>query len=180
MSPEEAQRFLAEVLGAESEQRGSQRAYAGAATFAFQPRQSKEINNILLAEAGTGLGKTLGYLSPAYLWASRNNAPVWVSTYTKNLQRQLDQETSRLIENPEERQGKIVIRKGRENYVCLLNMQEVFGRLTSANPRTALLAALISRWARFTRDGDMVGGDAEQRLQQQQSASQTHVPCVWP
>ena len=159
VSPEEAQRFLAEVLGAESEQRGSQRAYAGAATFAFQPRQSKEINNILLAEAGTGLGKTLGYLSPAYLWASRNNAPVWVSTYTKNLQRQLDQETSRLIDNPEERQGKIVIRKGRENYVCLLNMQEVFGRLTSANPRTALLAALISRWARFTRDGDMVGGD---------------------
>lgn len=159
IQPDEAQRFLRDVLGSGSEQRGSQAAYAGAATFAFQPRQSKEINNILLAEAGTGLGKTLGYLAPAFLWASRNNAPVWVSTYTKNLQRQLDQETARLIENPEERQGKIVIRKGRENYVCLLNMQEVFGRLTSANPRTALLAALISRWARFTRDGDMVGGD---------------------
>ena len=159
IEPAEAQRFLGEVLGSDSERRASQAAYAGAATFAFQPRQSKEINNILLAEAGTGLGKTLGYLAPAYLWAKKNNAPVWVSTYTKNLQRQLDQETARLIENPEERQGKIVIRKGRENYVCLLNMQEVFGRLTSANPRTALLAALISRWARFTRDGDMVGGD---------------------
>ena len=157
--PEEAQRFLKEVLGSGSEQRASQSSYAGAATFAFQPRQSKEINNIMLAEAGTGLGKTLGYLSPAWLWARKNNAPVWVSTYTKNLQRQLDQETSRLIEDPEERRGRIVIRKGRENYVCLLNMQEVFGRLTSANPRTALLAALISRWARFTRDGDMVGGD---------------------
>ncbi len=159
VAPEDAQNYLREVLGPESERRSSQSAYAGAATFAFQPRQSKEINNILLAEAGTGLGKTLGYLAPAYLWAKKNNAPVWVSTYTKNLQRQLDQETSRLIENPEERQGRIVIRKGRENYVCLLNMQEVFGRLTSANPRTALLAALISRWARFTRDGDMVGGD---------------------
>jgi ATP-dependent DNA helicase DinG len=159
ISPEEAQRYLRQVLGPEAERRTSQSAYAGAATFAFQPRQSKEINNILLAEAGTGLGKTLGYLAPAYLWAARNNAPVWVSTYTKNLQRQLDQESARLIDNPEERQGKIVIRKGRENYVCLLNMQEVFGRLTSANPRTALLAALISRWARFTRDGDMVGGD---------------------
>ena len=55
-----------------------------------------------------GLGKTLGYLAPAYLWARRNNAPVWVSTYTKNLQRQLDQETARLTENPEERQGRIV------------------------------------------------------------------------
>ena len=159
IAPGEAQHFLREILGSGAEQRAPQSAYAGAATFAFQPRQSKEINNILLAEAGTGLGKTLGYLAPAYLWAKKNNAPVWVSTYTKNLQRQLDQETARLIENPEERQGRIVIRKGRENYVCLLNMQEVFGRLTSANPRTALLAALISRWARFTRDGDMVGGD---------------------
>ena len=159
ITPEEAQAFLREVLGSESEQRAPQSDYAGAATFAFQPRQRKELNNIFLAEAGTGLGKTLGYLSPAYLWAKKNNAPVWVSTYTKNLQRQLDQETSRLIENPDERRAKIVIRKGRENYVCLLNMQEVFGRLTSSNPRTALLAALISRWARFTRDGDMVGGD---------------------
>lgn len=159
VSAEEAERYLREILGSQAEQRSSQAAYAGAATYAFQARQSKEINNILLAEAGTGLGKTLGYLAPAYLWAKRNNAPVWVSTYTKNLQRQLDQESARLIENPEERQGKIVIRKGRENYVCLLNMQEVFGRLTSANPRSALLAALISRWARFTRDGDMVGGD---------------------
>ena len=159
VSPEEAQRYLRDILGPQSERRPPQSAYAGAATFAFQPRQSREINNILIAEAGTGLGKTLGYLAPAYLWARKNNAPVWVSTYTKNLQRQLDQESARLIENPEERQGRIVIRKGRENYVCLLNMQEVFGRLTAANPRTALLAALISRWARFTRDGDMVGGD---------------------
>jgi ATP-dependent DNA helicase DinG len=159
VSSQEAQAYLREVLGSDSESREAQADYAGAATFAFQPRQRKELNNIFLAEAGTGLGKTLGYLAPSYLWARKNNAPVWVSTYTKNLQRQLDQETARLIDNPDERRHRIVIRKGRENYVCLLNMQEVFGRLTSANPRTALLAALISRWARFTRDGDMVGGD---------------------
>ncbi len=159
VTPHEAQAFLAEVLGEDAETRGAQKDYAAAATFAFQPRQRKEENNILLAEAGTGLGKTLGYLSPAYLWARKNNAPVWVSTYTKNLQRQLDQETARLVADPDERRSRIVIRKGRENYVCLLNMQEAFGRLTGANPRSALLAALISRWARFTRDGDMVGGD---------------------
>ena len=159
VSPAEAQKFLSEILGADAEHRQAQKDYAGAATFAFLPRQKKEENNILLAEAGTGLGKTLGYLSPAYLWAKKNNAPVWVSTYTKNLQRQLDQETARLVADPDERRARIVIRKGRENYVCLLNMQEVFGRLTAINPRTSLLAALISRWARFTRDGDMVGGD---------------------
>jgi ATP-dependent DNA helicase DinG len=159
IEPAEAQAFLGEILGLESEPRPAQKDYAAAATFAFAPRQRKDVNNILLAEAGTGLGKTLGYLAPAWLWARRNNAPVWVSTYTKNLQRQLDQETARLVPDPDERRHRIVIRKGRENYVCLLNMQEAFGRLTSANPRSALLAALIARWARFTRDGDMVGGD---------------------
>jgi len=159
VTADEAQAFLADILGRDSERRSAQMDYAGAATRAFVPRQRKEENAILLAEAGTGLGKTLGYLSAAWLWARRNNAPVWVSTYTKNLQRQLDQETARLVPDPDERRSRIVIRKGRENYVCLLNMQEVFGRFTSANPRTALLAGLIARWARFTRDGDMVGGD---------------------
>jgi ATP-dependent DNA helicase DinG len=159
VKPEEASDFLRTILGSDNEHRKSQHDYAEIATHAFEPRDRKDINNILLAEAGTGLGKTLGYLSPAWLWARRNESPVWISTYTKNLQRQLDQETGRLLLAPDERQGRIVIRKGRENYACLLNMQEVFGRLTGANARSALLAALIARWARFSRDGDIVGGD---------------------
>jgi ATP-dependent DNA helicase DinG len=159
VSGEEAQNFLREILGSDAEARKSQRDYAAAATHAFEPRERKDVNNILLAEAGTGLGKTLGYLAPSYLWARKNNAPVWISTYTKNLQRQLDQESARLVGDPSERRERIVIRKGRENYACLLNMQEVFGRLTNANARSALLAVLISRWARFSRDGDIVGGD---------------------
>jgi ATP-dependent DNA helicase DinG len=159
VSPADATAFLDEILGHGSELRPQQKDYAASATHAFAPRQHSQENNILLAEAGTGLGKTLGYLAPAWLWARKNNAPVWVSTYTKNLQRQLDQESARLVADPEERRVRIVIRKGRENYVCLLNMQEVFGRLSNQNPRSALLAALIARWARFSRDGDMVGGD---------------------
>ena len=159
ISPDEATRFLDEILGKFSEHRAQQKHYTATATYAFEPRQKKGENNILLAEAGTGLGKTLGYLAPSWLWARKNNAPVWISTYTKNLQRQLDQETARLVNDPEERRTRIVIRKGRENYLCLLNMQEVFGRLGSPSPRGALLGALIARWARFTRDGDMVGGD---------------------
>ena len=159
ISGEDAMRFLREILGHDSEARASQREYTATATYAFEPRDRKDVNNILLAEAGTGLGKTLGYLAPAYLWARKNNAPVWISTYTKNLQRQLDQETSRLVADPADRRDRIVIRKGRENYACLLNMQDVFGRLTNANARSALMAALIARWARFSRDGDIVGGD---------------------
>ncbi len=157
--PEEAQAFLAGLLKGSAEQRPQQVEYAGAVTAAFEPRESPARNQIVLAEAGTGLGKTLGYLAPSWLWATRNKQAVWISTYTKNLQRQLEQETARLVPDPAERRTRIVIRKGRENYACLLNMQEAFARMTASNPRSALMAGLIARWARHTRDGDMVGGD---------------------
>jgi ATP-dependent DNA helicase DinG len=155
----EAATVLRDALGLDAETREQQRAYAETALHAFAARQSPAFNAILLAEAGTGLGKTLGYLAPAWAWARKNNAPVWLSTYTKNLQRQLDQETARLIPDPQERREKIVIRKGRENYLCLLNMQEAFGRLQAGGTKGALLAALIARWARHSRDGDLIGGD---------------------
>jgi ATP-dependent DNA helicase DinG len=159
VSEDEAFTVLREALSADAEPRPQQRDYAAAAIHGFEPRVSPAFNNILLAEAGTGLGKTLGYLAPAWVWAKKNKLPVWLSTYTKNLQRQLDQETARLVPDPQERLGKIVIRKGRENYLCLLNMQEHMGRLQAAGPRGALLAALLARWAKATRDGDLIGGD---------------------
>lgn len=159
VTPAEAQKFLAAVLGGASEARPQQVEYAGAATAAFAARETPTSNSIVLAEAGTGLGKTLGYLAPSYLWATRNRQAVWISTYTKNLQRQLEQETARLVPDPAERRHRIVVRKGRENYVCLLNLQETFARMTASNPRSALMAGLIARWVRYSKDGDMVGGD---------------------
>ena len=41
----------------------------------------------MLVEAGTGVGKTLGYVAPASLWAEKNGAPVWIATYTRNTKR---------------------------------------------------------------------------------------------
>ena len=61
--------------------------------------------NMLLAEAGTGIGKTLGYLAPASLWAEQAGGAVWVSTFTKALQRQLDHETARLFPDAAERRA---------------------------------------------------------------------------
>ncbi len=159
VTPEETGTILREALGHDAEARPQQRAYAVSAIHAFAPRESPAFNNIFLAEAGTGLGKTLGYLAPAWGWSRKNARPVWLSTYTKNLQRQLDQETTRIIGDPEERRTRIVIRKGRENYLCLLNLQEGMGRLQANGPRGAVLATLLSRWARNSRDGDLIGGD---------------------
>jgi ATP-dependent DNA helicase DinG len=67
---------------------------------AFVPREREGEPHVVLAEAGTGVGKTLGYLAPATLWAERNGGAVWVSTYTRNLQRQIDDELDRLHHDP--------------------------------------------------------------------------------
>src|SRR5438046_1595379 len=107
--------------------------------------------------AGTGLGKTLAYLAPASLWAAQSGGTVWVSTFTKALQRQLDAEGPKLIADPEERARRIVVRKGRENYLCLLNLEDALQGAFSG--RAAVLAQLVGRWAAYTKDGDMVGGD---------------------
>lgn len=158
VNADEAERELIRILGANAEARPAQREYSIKVAQAFAPRVSRFQNQILLAEAGTGLGKTLGYLAPALVWARRNAGTVWIATYTKNLQRQLEQETRKAFPDAAERRRKVVIRKGRENYLCLLNLQERLAQM-SGNARGNLLAVLIARWVEASRDGDMVGGD---------------------
>jgi ATP-dependent DNA helicase DinG len=153
----EAIERLGRLVGGGSEQREGQRAYAAAAASAFAPRQADGRPNLVLAEAGTGIGKTLGYLAPASLWAEKADGAVWVSTYTKALQRQLDREGARIFPNADERKRRIVVRKGRENYLCLLNLEDALQGGFAG--RAAILAQLTARWAAWSKDGDMVGGD---------------------
>ena len=148
---------LAQLTGTGAERRQGQRDYSVAAAQAFQPRQVRDSPNLVLAEAGTGIGKTLGYLAPASLWASEANGAVWVSTFTKALQRQLGYEGERLFPDPALRRQRIVTRKGRENYVCLLNLEDALQGGFAG--RAAILAQLVARWAAYTADGDMIGGD---------------------
>jgi ATP-dependent DNA helicase DinG len=157
ISPDAVAERLDGLTGHGAEARPGQRAYAGAAAAIFQPRASRDAPTMLLAEAGTGIGKTLGYLAPASLWARAAEGAVWVSTYTKALQRQLDREGEKLFPDPRERRRKMVIRKGRENYLCLLNLEDALQGGFAG--RAAILAQLVARWAAFTRDGDMIGGD---------------------
>jgi len=154
---EEARERLDALAGAQAERREGQGDFAAIAASAFAPRATRDTPHIVLAEAGTGIGKTLGYIAPASIWAERNKGTVWISTYTKNLQRQLDQELSKLYSDPAEKAEKAVIRKGRENYLCLLNYAEAADRATMGVGVTPI--GLVARWARASRDGDMVGGD---------------------
>ena len=148
---------LAMLTGAGAESRPGQQAFAREAGGAFAPRRAQRQPHVLLAQAGTGTGKTLGYLAPASLWAEKSGGTVWVSTYTKALQRQLRRESRRAF--PAERNGKppVVVRKGRENYLCLLNLEDAL-QGGFAN-RAAIMAQLVARWAAWSQDGDMIGGD---------------------
>jgi ATP-dependent DNA helicase DinG len=153
----EAAQRLDKLVGRPAEPREGQRAYAAAAVQAFRARDVKDAPNVVLAEAGTGIGKTLGYLAPASLWTERSGGTVWLSTFTKALQRQLDAETARLYPDPALKRQRVVVRKGRENYLCLLNLEDaVQGGFAG---RAAIYAQLVARWAMYSRDGDMVGGD---------------------
>lgn len=156
VSEAEARTRLAEMLGPNAEQRPGQADYAAAATAAFAPREERGDPHVVLAEAGTGTGKTLGYIAPASLWAERNKGPVWVSTFTRHLQRQVEAEMARLVPDPAERRRRVVVRKGRENYLCLLNFEDAVG---GGQPTAAIPLGLIARWAETSADGDILGGD---------------------
>lgn len=160
---QESRDRLNELLGHgkdRPETRPQQQDYTSRIASAFAPRDDQEQPHLVIAEAGTGVGKTLGYLAPASIWAEKNKGAVWVSTYTKNLQRQIDQELDRLYQDPEVKQTRVTIRKGRENYLCLLNLDElVAGATLAKHPDQMIAAGLMARWAEKTRDGDLSGGD---------------------
>ncbi len=149
---------LERLTGEGSERREGQRSFAKDAGGVFAPRTKDRRPHVLLAQAGTGIGKTLGYLAPASLWAELSGGTVWVSTFTKNLQRQLRRESARAWPGARaDGTQPVVVRKGRENYLCLLNLEDALQGGFAGRP--AILAQLVARWAAYSQDGDMIGGD---------------------
>ena len=154
VEPAEARARLSRMVGVTRPEQG---AYSDAATYAFGPREQAGHPRIALVEAGTGTGKTLGYLAPASLWAEKNGPGLWISTYTRNLQRQIVQEIAHLWPDPVERAEKAVVRKGRENYLCLLNFEEAAKRTALAPGQRSIALGLIARWIGSHTDGDLSG-----------------------
>ena len=112
-------------------------------------------NTVLLAEAGTGTGKTLAYLVPALL----SGGKVVISTGTKALQDQLfhrDLPTARrALKSP----VRIALLKGRANYVCQHHLERNLADGRFANRDDAAWLAKIARFAETTTSGDR--SDAE-------------------
>jgi len=117
--------------------------------------ESKPEGVIQAVEAGTGTGKSLGYLVPA-LAAGRH--PILVATRTKQLQRQLLEEDVPRAAGILGRPIKAVLAKGRANYLCRTAWESV-----SADPHLEFSRAdqqlwlALQRWTRETQDGDREG-----------------------
>ena len=156
ITQEAAESRLSVMLGGSAEIRPGQKAFATSLLPAFGTPRDPEDPVLVMAEAGTGTGKTLGYLAPATVWAEENKAPVWISTYTRSLQHQVVEEMTRYYPDREERDAKVVIRKGRENYICLLNLEDALSSV-AATPRHATALGLMARWTEANPDGDLTG-----------------------
>lgn len=133
----------------------------GHAVGGFRPRKSQTemakaianaiVNqNTLIAEAGTGTGKTFAYLVPSLLWGGK----VIISTGTKNLQDQLFLRDIPTVRKALGAPVSVALLKGRANYVCHFHLERTLqnGRLTSRDDVGYLRE--ISRFMKTTGSGD--------------------------
>src|SRR5881398_1974857 len=136
-----------------------------ARNFEFRPEQQEmaaavakalEEERHLVIEAGTGVGKSLGYLVPSVLFALERHKKAIVSTHTINLQEQLLHKDILILKKLLPVEFEAALMKGRQNYVCprrleraLQNEQELF-----TGPEESELQRL-AEWARTTRDGSL-------------------------
>src|SRR5205823_11884510 len=78
-----------------------------------------------LLEAGTGIGKSLGYLVPALRWAASNGERTVVSTNTINLQEQLVRKDLPFLERAlSDQKVRFALLKGWHNYLCLVRLEQ--------------------------------------------------------
>jgi len=128
----------------------------------FQPRQEqRELADAvaacladggsLVAEAGTGTGKTLAYLVPVLLSGLRTI----ISTGTKTLQDQLFFRDLPMVLEALDVSADIALLKGRANYLCLHRMEQA--RREGEYPTREAISELeaVQAWASRTRDGDL-------------------------
>ncbi len=125
----------------------------------------------LLAEAGTGVGKSFAYLVPAILYATEGESAdiaedgsvkkrsrrVVISTHTISLQEQLISKDLPLLNAVIPREFSSVLVKGRSNYLSLRRLQQAMGRATALFGSEEELKQLqqINRWAQESGDGSL-------------------------
>ncbi len=113
--------------------------------------QAIEHQQHLIAEAGTGTGKTFAYLVPAILSGKK----VIISTGTKNLQDQLFNKDLPLIRKAVKQPFVATLLKGRSNYLCIYRLENSLTSHLGFSKEDAKALAKINTWAKRTDTGDI-------------------------
>ncbi|HEU4723126.1 MAG TPA: helicase C-terminal domain-containing protein [Gemmatimonadaceae bacterium] len=110
-----------------------------------------------LLEAGTGVGKSLGYLVPALRWAAANGERTIVSTNTINLQEQLvGKDLPFLAEALDDQPVRFALLKGWRNYLCRVRLEQATGGAAQLfDDGMATELASLRAWAERTKDGSL-------------------------
>lgn len=110
----------------------------------------------LVIEAPTGVGKTLAYLIPAILHATRENRKAVVSTHTKNLQQQITQRDVALARSILGIDFDVALLKGRRNYLCTTRLAHAVSATRSLFDKEGVdHLGRIKHWSAKTVSGDL-------------------------
>ncbi|TVY11652.1 ATP-dependent DNA helicase DinG [Paenibacillus cremeus] len=109
----------------------------------------------LMIEAGTGTGKSLGYLIPALYYGMKQEKKIVVSTHTINLQEQLRERDVPLLQSLFPIGFKASILKGRSHYLCLRKFEQKISTMDFENGRDdRVTAGQMLVWLGETKHGD--------------------------
>jgi ATP-dependent DNA helicase DinG len=143
--------------GAVSQEHGSYEDRQGQRDYARSVARLYNLGGIGLLEAGTGIGKSLGYLVPALRWSAANKERTVVSTNTINLQEQLVQKDLPFLAGAlDDQPVRFALLKGWRNYLCLQRLEQAAGSHATLFPGDGEqpLVDLI-QWAGKTKDGSL-------------------------
>jgi ATP-dependent DNA helicase DinG len=132
-------------------------------------------NSLLVAEAGTGTGKTFAYLVPALL----SGGKIIISTGTKNLQDQLYNRDLPTVRAALQVPLSTALLKGRANYVCHHHLEGALANGRFASREDVAHLHRIARFAKISRSGDKAElADVPENATVWQSATSTRENCL--
>ena len=121
-----------------------------------------EAGQNLVAEAGTGVGKSLAYLIPAILYGQAHAKKAIIATHTINLQEQLAEKDLPMLQRILPVDFSFTMLKGRANYLCTRRLQRALVRAGGlfTSPEVAELKR-VHEWSRTTEDGSLSDFEVE-------------------
>jgi len=153
--PDTFQAFYSDLKSTMREKLDHYEERAAQETMIEEVQTALEAGRHLLIEAGTGTGKSMGYLIPSLFYGMKHNKKVVVSTHTINLQEQLKQRDVPQLAAMLDMPFRAAVMKGRSHYLCLRKFENRANGIDLEYSKEEMIAAAqIVVWIGETMSGD--------------------------